>query len=159
MNRLTENKIVLVTRPTRLAELVVRFNTVSQARFYVEHQGASFNARFDADLPCQLLERIQLRSVTRNDGTCLFCLGHRSNHQVQSFGLVEPPDEKDIIPIIAFPKPSGKTWGWIEWSGCQAIESFQTRSNVLRNRIARVRLANHATVQLDDLLANTQVIL
>jgi hypothetical protein len=33
MNRLTENKIVLVTRSTRLAELVVRFNTVRQARF------------------------------------------------------------------------------------------------------------------------------
>src|SRR5262252_9384412 len=42
MNRLTDRKIVLVTRPTRLAELVVRFNTVSQARFYVEHQGADF---------------------------------------------------------------------------------------------------------------------
>ncbi len=42
MNRLTDNKIVLVTRPTRLAELVVRFNTVSQARFYIEHQGADF---------------------------------------------------------------------------------------------------------------------
>ena len=37
MNRLTDNKIVLVTRPTRLAELVIRFNTVSQARC----QGAS----------------------------------------------------------------------------------------------------------------------
>jgi NAD kinase len=43
MNRLTENKIVLVTRPTRLAELVIRFNTVSQARFYVEHQGTDFS--------------------------------------------------------------------------------------------------------------------
>src|SRR5271166_6007307 len=43
MNRLTDNKIVLVTRPTRLAELVVRFNTVSQARFYIEHQGADFH--------------------------------------------------------------------------------------------------------------------
>lgn len=42
MPRLTDNKIVLVTRPTRLAELVIRFNTVSQARFYVEHQGADF---------------------------------------------------------------------------------------------------------------------
>jgi NAD kinase len=42
LNRLTDNKIVLVTRPTRLAELVVRFNTVSQARFYIEHQGADF---------------------------------------------------------------------------------------------------------------------
>src|SRR5512139_1936172 len=43
MNRLTDNKIVLVTLPTRLAELVIRFNTVSQARFYVEHQGADFS--------------------------------------------------------------------------------------------------------------------
>lgn len=43
MNRLSDNKIVLVTRPTRLAELVIRFNTVSQARFYVEHQGADFS--------------------------------------------------------------------------------------------------------------------
>jgi NAD kinase len=42
MNRLTDRKIILVTRPTRLAELVIRFNTVSQARFYVEHQGADF---------------------------------------------------------------------------------------------------------------------
>jgi NAD kinase len=42
MNGLTDNKIVLVTRPMRLAELVVRFNTVSQARFYIEHQGADF---------------------------------------------------------------------------------------------------------------------
>jgi NAD kinase len=43
MKRLTENKIVLVTRPTRLAELVARFNTVTQARFYVEHLGADFS--------------------------------------------------------------------------------------------------------------------
>jgi NAD kinase len=43
MNRLTDNKIVLVTRPTRLAELVIRFNTVSQTRFYIEHQGADFS--------------------------------------------------------------------------------------------------------------------
>jgi NAD kinase len=34
---------MLVTRPMRLAELVIRFNTVSQARFYVEHQGADFS--------------------------------------------------------------------------------------------------------------------
>lgn len=42
MNRLTENKIVLVTRRTRLDELIARFNTVGQARFYVEHLGADF---------------------------------------------------------------------------------------------------------------------
>jgi len=43
MNRLTENKIVLVTRPTRLGELIARFNTAAQARFYVEHLGADFS--------------------------------------------------------------------------------------------------------------------
>src|SRR5688572_5270319 len=43
MNRLTENKIVLVTRPTRLAELITRFNTMGQARFYIEHLGADFS--------------------------------------------------------------------------------------------------------------------
>ena len=42
-DRLTENKIVLVVRRTRLDELVARFNTVDQARFYVEHLGADFS--------------------------------------------------------------------------------------------------------------------
>ncbi len=37
------NKIVLVVRPTRLDELVVRHNTVGQAQFYVEHLGADFS--------------------------------------------------------------------------------------------------------------------
>ena len=42
MNRQTENKIVLVVRETRLEELKARFNTVSQARFYVQQQGGNF---------------------------------------------------------------------------------------------------------------------
>ena len=35
-------KVVLVTRKTRLQELVERFNTLSQARFYIEHAGGAF---------------------------------------------------------------------------------------------------------------------
>jgi NAD kinase len=35
-------KIVLVTRKTRLAELIERFNTLSQAKFYIEHAGGDF---------------------------------------------------------------------------------------------------------------------
>lgn len=35
-------KLVLVTRKTPLEELVERFNTVSQAKFYIEHSGGSF---------------------------------------------------------------------------------------------------------------------
>jgi len=36
-------KIVLVTRKTRLAELIERFNTLPQAKFYVEHAGGDFS--------------------------------------------------------------------------------------------------------------------
>jgi NAD kinase len=43
MKRLTENKIILITRTTRLEELIVRFNTVEQAKFYIEHLGADFS--------------------------------------------------------------------------------------------------------------------
>lgn len=43
MNRLTENKIVIVKRKTRLEELIVRYNTVAQAKFYIEHLGADFS--------------------------------------------------------------------------------------------------------------------
>ncbi len=43
MDRLTENKIVLIKRKTRLDELIHRFNTISQAKFYIEHLGADFS--------------------------------------------------------------------------------------------------------------------
>jgi len=43
MERLTENKIVLIVRRTRLDDLIVRFNSRDQARFYVEHLGADFS--------------------------------------------------------------------------------------------------------------------
>jgi NAD kinase len=36
-------KIVLVTRKTRLEELVDRFNTLPQARFYISHSGGDFD--------------------------------------------------------------------------------------------------------------------
>jgi NAD kinase len=38
-----DRKIVLIVRETRLDELIVRFNTVQQAQFYVEHLGADFS--------------------------------------------------------------------------------------------------------------------
>jgi len=38
-----ERKVVLVTRHTRLEELVARYHTPAQAKFYVEHLGADFS--------------------------------------------------------------------------------------------------------------------
>ena len=43
MDRFSERKIILVKRKTRLEELVVRFNSAAQAKFYVEHLGADFS--------------------------------------------------------------------------------------------------------------------
>ena len=39
---MTYEKIILVTRKTRLAELVARFNTRKQAQFYIERAGGDF---------------------------------------------------------------------------------------------------------------------
>ncbi len=70
MSRLTENKTILVTRKTRLEELVAKYNTVSQAKFYVEHLGADFSDYLaehdkyqrcvrDAETSLQRLSRVQ----------------------------------------------------------------------------------------------------
>ncbi|MBK8574599.1 MAG: NAD(+)/NADH kinase [Elusimicrobia bacterium] len=40
---MTYEKIVLVTRKTRFQELVERFNTKGQAKFYIEHAGGDFS--------------------------------------------------------------------------------------------------------------------
>ncbi len=38
-----DRKLVLVTRHSRIDELIARFHTLDQARFYVEHLGADFS--------------------------------------------------------------------------------------------------------------------
>lgn len=43
MNRLTETKIILVVRATRLADLKAKFATKSQAKFYVSRLGGDFS--------------------------------------------------------------------------------------------------------------------
>lgn len=43
MEPASENKVVLVVRRTRLDELIAKFNTEDQARFYVERLGSDFS--------------------------------------------------------------------------------------------------------------------
>ncbi len=47
MKNFSKKKIVLVTRKSRLEELIKRFNTQSQARFYIEHLGGNFDEYID----------------------------------------------------------------------------------------------------------------
>jgi len=49
MERLTENKIVLIKRKTRLEDLIVRYNTIAQAKFYIEHLGSDFSDYISED--------------------------------------------------------------------------------------------------------------
>lgn len=43
MTASSNRRVVLVTRPTRLDELVAKYQTLDQARFYIEHLGADFS--------------------------------------------------------------------------------------------------------------------
>lgn len=47
--RLTENKIILVKRRTRLEDLIARYNTIEQAKFYIEHMGSDFSDYISED--------------------------------------------------------------------------------------------------------------
>ncbi len=49
MERLTENKIVLIKRRTRLEDLITRYNTIAQAKFYIEHMGSDFSDYISED--------------------------------------------------------------------------------------------------------------
>lgn len=67
MQRVTENKIILVVRHTRIDELIKRFNTLAQAKFYIEHLGADFSD--------YLQEHEQYKTAQLAAETCLRGLG------------------------------------------------------------------------------------
>ena len=48
--RVTDRKIILVKRKTRLENLIVRYNTVQQAKFYIEHSGSDFSDYLQEDI-------------------------------------------------------------------------------------------------------------
>lgn len=50
MNRLTDRKIILITRKTRLENLIVRYNTIQQAQFVIEHSGNDFSDYLEENL-------------------------------------------------------------------------------------------------------------
>lgn len=78
-----QRRIVLVTRRTRLEDLVARLNTIEQARFYVEHMGADFSD-YEAE---QAMYSEAVRSAEA-------CLGR--------FGRVQRL-ERGLVPNFLFP--------------------------------------------------------
>jgi NAD kinase len=82
MERSSERKLVLVKRKTRLEDLLIRFNSVAQAKFYVEHLGADFS---DYEVEHQEYET----SVA----TSLVCLGQHGRPYVL---------ERNFLPNFLF---------------------------------------------------------
>lgn len=78
-----QHRIILVTRRTRLEDLVARLNTVEQARFYVEHMGADFSD-YEAEL-ATYRQAIELAEA-----------------QLRHFGRVQRLD-RTLVPNFLFP--------------------------------------------------------
>jgi len=89
---LVVEKLVVVTRRTRLEELIERFNTRGQAKFYVEHAGGDFGEyqeehdayqraldrvrrELDLGLPCQYLDRVLVPTYMFARGDLVVTLG------------------------------------------------------------------------------------
>ena len=78
-----QHRIILVTRRTRLEDLVARLNTVEQARFYVEHMGADFSD-YEAELA-------RYRQAVES-----------AEAQLRRFGRVQRLD-RTLVPNFLFP--------------------------------------------------------
>ena len=78
-----QRRIILVTRRTRLEDLVARLNTVEQARFYVEHLGADFSD-YEAE------QAAYRHAVESAEG------------QLSRFGRVQRLD-RSLVPNFLFP--------------------------------------------------------
>ena len=63
---MTPDRIIVVTRKTRLQELIRRFNTKSQAKFYVESRGLSFDDYLIEDANYEAAKRSVLQSIPRS---------------------------------------------------------------------------------------------
>ena len=77
-----DRKIILVTRRTRVEELVAKYQTLAQAKFYVEHLGADFSD-YQREHDTYLAERRRVMDVLERWG----------RHQVMS---------RDFLPSFIF---------------------------------------------------------
>ena len=82
MNRISERKIILIYRDTRLDELIRRYNTREQVRFYLESRSQSF-ADYDE-------EDREMKSVIRD-----------ISRELASLGRVQPL-ERSFLPNFLF---------------------------------------------------------
>jgi len=81
-----ERKVVLVTRATRIQELVAKYNTLSQAKFYIEHLGADF-ADYEREHVSYMQVRQQVETTLKR-----FCRVHVLDRNFLPSYLFAPDD-------------------------------------------------------------------
>jgi NAD kinase len=156
MDRLSR-KIVVVTRPTRLDQLVRRFNTTSQARFYIERLGGDFgdyereHECFSAALDMILDAAARIARVHHIDWT------QTPNYQFAADDLVATVGQDGLIvntlkyldeqPIIGFNPEKSR------WDGLLAQFSCEEAHSALEKALAEElpeRRVTKALVKLSD---------
>ena len=84
MDRQNDNKIILVTQKTRLEQMVIRYNTIGQTKFYIEHSGGDF-------------EDYQREHDTYTEAAA------KAAEILSGFGRVQRVD-RDLVPTMIFGK-------------------------------------------------------
>lgn len=95
------DKIIVVTRPTRLEDSVRRFNTKSQAKFFVESRGQSFD---DYELEEENYQRAKdqvLRSLPRDMQLQVIDRSFLSNFQFSARDLVLTLGQDGLVVNVA----------------------------------------------------------
>lgn len=150
-------KVVLVTRKTRLEGLIERFNTRSQARFYIEHAGGDFGdyereddayraalellrRALDFEMPVQLVDRSLVPTFQFQKEDAVVTLGQD--------GLVANTAKyAGAQPIVAVnPEPSRFDGILLPFLPGQARDAV---ARVLESR-AKMREVTLASVELND---------
>lgn len=156
-----ERKVVLVTRRTRLEELVARHHTLAQARFYLEHLGADFadylteNAAYAASL------EVTVRALQAWGRYQVLDRAHLPNFVFAADDIVVALGQDGLVantlkylagqPVIGLnPEPT-------RWDG--VLLPFEpAQLGALLGEVARDRRASKAVTMAEATLADGQVL-
>jgi NAD kinase len=150
-------KVVVVTRKTRLAELIERFNTRAQAKFYIEHTGGDFG-EYEAEdaayrraleivrravelgLKVQLLDRELVPTYTLRPSDVVVTLGQDGLvANVAKYAAEQPivavnPDPSRFDGILLPFRPEG--------AGAALARTLEGRARMRTVTLAEARLAD-----------------
>jgi len=141
MSRLSERKIVLIYRDTRLDELIARHNTREQVRFYLESRGQSF-AVYDE-------EHQRMKSAISQVSSALSVLGRvqlLERHFLPNF-LFGPDD----IPVVV--GQDGLVANVLKYLTGQGVVAINPLPDIFDGRLLPFSVQECGTVVKEILLA------